>query len=98
LSVSKPLPARSNEIWWIHIRDALNHEQDGDRPALVLVNHFHSKLIMCIPFTKNLDAGNIPHSHLVQRSVENGLLLDSIALIYQTRAKDIHVFIKKWES
>ncbi len=78
--------ATPGEVWWVHITDTLGHEQDQDRPAVVLVNHTQSKLIMAVPFTTNLDAGRFSHTHRVSPSGSNGLTAPSIAQVYQARA------------
>lgn len=85
--------AKPGEIWYVHINDAIGHEQDKDRP--VLVNHNQSKLIMSVPFTKNQDALRFPHSHLIQSSVQNGLTIDSVAQVYQTRTMAYSRFQRK---
>jgi mRNA-degrading endonuclease toxin of MazEF toxin-antitoxin module len=41
---------------------------------------------MAVPFTKNLDACKFSHSHKVSPNRSNGLIMDCVAQVYQTRA------------
>jgi mRNA interferase MazF len=72
------------EIWKVDLPDTQAHEQTGYRPAVILSIH-QTSMTMVVPFTKNLDCERFSHTHLVRRSVENGLILDSVALIFQMR-------------
>jgi mRNA-degrading endonuclease toxin of MazEF toxin-antitoxin module len=73
------------EIWRINLPDADGHEQAGDRPAIVVAVHSQANLTMVVPLTKNKDCLRFPYSHQVKKSNTNGLLLDSVALVYQMR-------------
>ena len=86
------------EIWKINIPDTQGHEQRGNRPALVVAVHPTAYVTMVIPFTKNQDYLRFPNSHKVVRSVSNGLLLDSVALIFQMRCltNSDHRFLSKY--
>jgi mRNA interferase MazF len=87
--------ALAGELWWVHIKDAVGNEQDGERPFLVLVNYPMARLIMGVPFTKNLDARRFSYTHQVSRTVENGLRIDSIAQVYQSRTLAYSRFLEK---
>ena len=73
------------EIWRVTLSDAEGHEQAGDRPAIVISMHPQANVTMIVPLTKNQGCLRFPYSHQVKKSNTNGLLLDSVALIYQMR-------------
>ena len=73
------------EIWKVALADAEGHEQAGDRPAIVICIHPQANVTMVVPLTKNQDCLRFPYSHQVKKSNTNGLLLDSVALVYQMR-------------
>lgn len=73
------------EIWKVALPDTQAHEQMGDRPAIVISVHPETGTTMVIPFTKNQDCTRFPYSYLVKKSNTNGLILDSVALIFQMR-------------
>jgi mRNA interferase MazF len=73
------------EIWRVNLPDAEGHEQRGDRPAIVISMHAQANVTMVVPLTKNQDCLRFPYSHQVKKSIANGLLLDSVALVYQMR-------------
>jgi mRNA interferase MazF len=73
------------EIWRIALPDADGHEQAGMRPAIVISVHPQATVAMVVPLTKNQDCLRFPYSVQVKKSNSNGLLLDSVALIYQMR-------------
>ena len=76
---------QTGEIWKIALPDADGHEQAGNRPAIVLSVHVQANVTMVIPLTKNQDCLRFPYSYQVKKSNSNGLLLDSVALVYQMR-------------
>ena len=73
------------EIWKIALPDADGHEQAGTRPAIVIAVHLQANVTMVVPFTKNQDCLRFPYSVQVKKSNSNGLLMDSVALVYQMR-------------
>lgn len=73
------------EIWRIALPDADGHEQAGNRPAIVISVHLQANVTMVVPLTKNQDCLRFPYSQQVKKSNSNGLLLDSVALVYQMR-------------
>lgn len=73
------------EIWKVALPDTQAHEQMGDRPAIVISVHPETGMTMVIPFTKNQDYSRFPYSYPVKKSNANGLILDSVALIFQMR-------------
>jgi mRNA-degrading endonuclease toxin of MazEF toxin-antitoxin module len=73
------------EIWMILLPDAEGHEQAGNRPAIVISVHLQANTTMVVPLTKNQDCIRFPYSYKVKKSDANGLLIDSVALVYQIR-------------
>jgi mRNA-degrading endonuclease toxin of MazEF toxin-antitoxin module len=73
------------EIWTICLPDAEGHEQAGNRPAIVIAVHSQANTTTVVPLTKNKDCLRFPYTHQIKRSSTNGLLLDSVALVFQIR-------------
>ena|SRR3972149_1439494 len=73
------------EIWKVALPDTQAHEQMGDRPAIIISVHSETAMTMVVPLTKNQDCTRFPYTYLVKKSPTNGLLLDSVALIFQMR-------------
>lgn len=73
------------EIWKIALPDTQANEQMGDRPAIIISVHPETGMTMVIPFTKNPDCIRFSYSYPVKKSNTNGLILDSVALIFQMR-------------
>ena len=73
------------EIWKVALPDTQAHEQMGDRPAIVISVHIETGTTMVVPFTKNQDYTRFPYTYLVKKSNTNGLILDSVALVFQMR-------------
>lgn len=74
------------------------HEQTGTRPALVVHDDATSdslSLIMIVPITSNLATKKFAHTILVQPSVQNGLTMPSVLLVFQLRATDKRRIVKK---
>ncbi len=72
------------EIWKVDLPDTNAHEQAGYRPAVILAIH-QTSIAMVVPFTKNTDCTRFSHTYLVRKSDSNGLIVDSVALIFQMR-------------
>jgi len=71
--------------------DGAGHEQVGTRPALIVHDDATSdtlSVIMIVPFTSNMKAQRFPHTILVEPTEENGLMVQSILLVFQLRAID----------
>jgi mRNA-degrading endonuclease toxin of MazEF toxin-antitoxin module len=47
--------------------------------------HKETSTTMIIPFTKNHDCTRFPYTYAIKKSDTNGLILDSVALIFQMR-------------
>lgn len=83
------------EIWQVRLVDAQGHEQQGTRPVIVLAIHNQANLVMVTPCTGNLAAQRFPFSYKIVQSSTNGLSIDSVALVYQTRCLTRARFIGK---
>ena len=67
------------------------HEQAGQRPAIVVqtdVMHQNLSTTMVVPLTSNLKALSFPHTFLIDPSRQNGLVKQSVLLVFQLRAID----------
>jgi mRNA interferase MazF len=74
------------------------HEQTGIRPALVVHDDSTSdslSLIMIVPITSNMATQKFAHTIVVQPSVQNGLSMPSVLLVFQLRATDKRRIVKK---
>lgn len=83
------------DIWEVRLTDTVGHEQRGSRPAIVIAIHNAANLCSVVPLTSNQDASRFPFTHSISRSSRNGLICDSIALIFQLRCLDLTRFIQK---
>ena len=69
----------------------VGHEQIGSRPALAVQNDNSGSMLpttMIIPFTSSLKALRYPHTFRVDPSMQNGLSVPSVLLVFQLRAID----------
>lgn len=67
------------------------HEQLGSRPAIVIQNDLTDASLpttMIIPMTSNLGALRYPHTLRIDPSLQNGLTMPSVLLVFQLRAID----------
>lgn len=71
-------------------------EQSGRRPAVaVQTDIVGDPMLMIAPITSNLAASRFSFSVLVEPSVENGLTVPSVIMIFQMRAIDKTRIIRK---
>ncbi len=68
------------------------HEQAGVRPVLALADITEKGMAIVIPVSKNLDMEGFVYGHSVSPTKENGLDLDSVALVFQIRSLDKNRF------
>ena len=76
------------DIWLTDLPPGSGHEQFGSRPAIILRDVAENDLIVVIPATKQLSAENFAFTHIIQPTKQNGLDLESVALIFQIRSLD----------
>ena len=74
------------EIWMVHLPDAQANEQTGDRPAIIISVHPQTGMTMIVPLTKNMDCLRFPYTYKIGKSTANGLVFDSVALVFHMRS------------
>lgn len=83
------------EIWIVDFPSRKSREQSGTRPEIV-ISDTGTDLTLIIPLTSNLEAlTKLPNTIKIQKTEENNLEKDSIALIFQLQALDKRRFISK---
>ena len=85
---------KPGEIWKVDIPNLGSHEQSGVRPAVVIAR-VTKTIATIIPCTSNKLALRFPYTHLIEPNKENGLVVSSVALIFNIRALDISFFDHK---
>ena len=86
---------KCGDVWQVSLKETQGHEIKGDRPAVVIAVHVETELIMVIPLTSNQEAMRFPYTLEIKKTRENGLYVDSIALIFQLRSLSVRRFVKK---
>ena len=79
------------ELYWVEFPTANGHEQTGRRPAIVLQDDTYAggvSVVFVIPVTGSLPNLRFPATVRIDSSTANGLLADSVALVFQARAID----------
>ncbi len=66
----------------------MGHEQAGHRPAVIVADIKNTPIIIAIPLTKQLDTERFAYTYAISPTPENGLLEESVALIFQIRSLD----------
>jgi len=74
------------EIWLVEIPSSNGSEQAGTRPAIILADV--SNLTVIVPLTSNIQALRFPFTLEINPTKHNGLLTQSIALLFHVRAID----------
>ena len=72
-------------------RGAPGREQFGLRPAIIVQDEPHLEnlsTVLVVPLTSNLTATRFAGSFTISPSAQNGLTVDSVALVHQVRAVD----------
>ena len=83
------------DVWQVSLEEPQGHEIRGNRPAIIIAIHVETDLTMVIPLTSNSEAMRFPYTLEIKRTKENGLYVDSVALIFQLRSLSVHRFVKK---
>ena len=78
---------KKGEIWSVTIPETNGHEQSGMRPVVVM-SQVEVGVVMIVPFTSNLQALRFSHTIIVHPTEKNGLMQESVALVFQLRAID----------
>jgi mRNA-degrading endonuclease toxin of MazEF toxin-antitoxin module len=79
---------KKGEIWLVEFLAVDGNKQSGTRPAIVLRRVEGTNICVVIPVTINLHALRFPYTLAVSPDRGNGLLKDSVALIFQLRVID----------
>ena len=84
----KNFKLKFKEIWEVDVTatDLQGHEQTGVRPCLIIKEFQTGDMVLIIPFTGVLGSGRFPYTTIIERSRENGLDSDSIALVFQMKS------------
>ena len=78
---------KRGEIWLVQLGETFGHEQQGLRPAIILTDT-PTSLVLVIPLTTNLKALRFPYTIQMEATKENGLEIDSVALVFHLRSID----------
>ena len=79
------------DIHWVELPATNGHEQQGRRPAVILQDDQFGRvlpLVFVIPLTTSPHALRFAGTLRIQPTDENGLVRESIALVFQLRAVD----------
>jgi len=83
---------KPGEIWIVELStktyNTVGHETQKTRPCLAIATSPVANMITIIPLQSNLDANNLPYTHLIKKSQKNKLNYDSVAVIFQMRSLD----------
>jgi mRNA interferase MazF len=82
------------EVYLVKIPSVEGYEQQGARPAIIFSKEI-ANIVSIIPLTTNQKALGYEQTLKINKSEENGLNSDSVALIFQLRAIDKKRIINK---
>jgi len=83
------------EIWRAKLPKGMGHEQEGVRPAVIIVDVGQSDIIMALPLTGEPDAERFKYTFEVVPNDRNNLGKESIALVFQMRALSKERLVEK---
>lgn len=78
---------RKGDVCSVNLSGGIGHEQFGSRPAVVLATT-DTNIVVVVPVTANLRARRFSHTLALPASKNNGLLRQSVALLFHIRAID----------
>jgi len=88
----KSLPdVKRGDLWTVSLPQQEGREQAGTRPAIVIQHDVYaalSPLVLVVSLTSRLTALRFPGTVRIAASESSGLSVDSVALVFQTRAVD----------
>jgi mRNA interferase MazF len=82
---------KKGEVWRVRMPAVTGHTQAGGRPAIIMQDEtFNLTLptVLIVPFTSTQRATRFPGTLLVQPDQHNGLVVPSVALVFQLSALD----------
>ena len=86
------------EIWTVALPTTTGREQSGQRPCLIIQDAFYGQrlpLVLIVPLTSNLGTLRFPATVQVEHTPLNGLTQTSAALVFQARAADRSLFVRR---
>lgn len=78
---------KKGDVCSANLSGGLGHEQFGSRPAIVLTST-DTSIVIVVPVTSNLRAQRFSHTVLLSATRGNGLIKQSVALLFHIRAID----------
>ena len=85
---------KPGDVWIAHIPELGTHEQSGTRPVVV-VAQVAKTVATIIPCTSNRLALRFPFTCRITPTRQNGLDLESVALVFHMRVIDVSYLAKK---
>ena len=76
------------DLYIVELPSADGREQAGKRPAVVVHVNDMLPTVLIVPVTSKLKALNFPHTLRIEPTIENGLTVPSVLLVFQLRAID----------
>ncbi|MBF0200956.1 MAG: type II toxin-antitoxin system PemK/MazF family toxin [Desulfamplus sp.] len=84
------------DVILIRLPSSNGREQSGYRPAIVVQKDMTEEpMLMIVPVTSNLSASRFAFSVRIEPSMENGVTLPSVAMVFQMRAIDKNRIMRK---
>ena len=83
------------DVYRVDLPETGGREQHGNRPAVVLQSDRYAarlSVVLIVPMTSTKAAAKLPGTVLVPVAPQNGLKVDSVALVFQLRALDRRLF------
>jgi len=84
---------KNGDIWLVDLSDAKGHEQRGERPALIVGGA--NGLVIVVPLTSNPATARFSHTLPIFPDKQNGLDVESVALVFQLTALDRERFVHR---
>ena len=79
---------RVGELYWVVLPARGGHAQAGRRPAMIAQQVTNLSTVLIVPLTSQQDSLRFPATVFIEADNTNGLLLDSVALVFQLTAID----------
>ena len=82
---------KRGEVWRVRMPAVPGHTQAGERPAIIVQDESFNLLlptVLIVPFTSTQRTTRFPGTLLVQPDQQNGLIMPSVALVFQLSALD----------
>ena len=80
------------DVFWVELPDRGGREQRGRRPAIIWQDteaYAGLPTVLVVPLTSRLSASRFPGTLRVDPTVQNGLTVPSVALLFQLGACDL---------